>query len=92
MVLLNRMKKENITKVSRSNWCFTLTIVLSANQTILCIAMQYRLNSEVNNIHDLFFCFFVVGGLICVIGQIIFDVFKLTPGHVLRSPVQLFSE
>lgn len=26
---------------------------------------------------------FVVGGLICVIGQIMFDVFKLTPAHTL---------
>lgn len=26
---------------------------------------------------------FIVGGLICVIGQIMFDVFKLTPGHTL---------
>lgn len=30
-----------------------------------------------------FFWAFVVGGLICVIGQIMFDVFKLTPGHTL---------
>lgn len=26
---------------------------------------------------------FIVGGLICVIGQIMFDVFKLTPAHTL---------
>ncbi|GGM20024.1 stage V sporulation protein AE [Paraliobacillus quinghaiensis] len=26
---------------------------------------------------------FLVGGSICVIGQIMFDVFKLTPGHTL---------
>ncbi|MBM7622035.1 stage V sporulation protein AE [Bacillus tianshenii] len=30
-----------------------------------------------------FFWAFVVGGLICVIGQIMFDVFKLTPAHTL---------
>lgn len=30
-----------------------------------------------------FFWAFVVGGLICVLGQIMFDVFKLTPGHTL---------
>ncbi|MRH41849.1 stage V sporulation protein AE [Aquibacillus halophilus] len=30
-----------------------------------------------------FFWAFIVGGLICVIGQIMFDVFKLTPGHTL---------
>lgn len=30
-----------------------------------------------------FFWAFVIGGLICVIGQIMFDVFKLTPGHTL---------
>lgn len=31
----------------------------------------------------IFFWAFVVGGFICVIGQIMFDVFKLTPGHTL---------
>lgn len=31
----------------------------------------------------IFFWAFVVGGLICVIGQIMFDVFKLTPAHTL---------
>lgn len=31
----------------------------------------------------IFFWAFVIGGLICVIGQIMFDVFKLTPGHTL---------
>jgi len=31
----------------------------------------------------IFFWAFVVGGIICVIGQIMFDVFKLTPGHTL---------
>ncbi len=30
-----------------------------------------------------FFWAFVVGGLICVIGQIMLDVFKLTPAHML---------
>ncbi|WP_226034541.1 stage V sporulation protein AE [Aquibacillus saliphilus] len=34
-----------------------------------------------------FFWAFVVGGLICVIGQIMFDVFKLTPGHTLTTLV-----
>ncbi|MYL32677.1 stage V sporulation protein AE [Pontibacillus yanchengensis] len=28
---------------------------------------------------------FVVGGGICVIGQILFDIFKLTPAHVMSS-------
>lgn len=28
---------------------------------------------------------FIVGGLICVIGQILMDVFKLTPAHVMSS-------
>lgn len=28
---------------------------------------------------------FVVGGAICVIGQILLDVFKLTPAHVMAS-------
>lgn len=35
----------------------------------------------------MFFWAFVVGGLICVIGQIMFDVFKLTPGHTLSALV-----
>ncbi|MCT2534353.1 stage V sporulation protein AE [Aquibacillus koreensis] len=30
---------------------------------------------------------FIVGGIICVIGQIMFDVFKLTPGHTLSTLV-----
>jgi stage V sporulation protein AE len=33
----------------------------------------------------IFFWAFVVGGLICVIGQIMFDVFKLTPAHTLSA-------
>lgn len=35
----------------------------------------------------IYFWAFVVGGLICVIGQIMFDVFKLTPAHTLSSLV-----
>jgi stage V sporulation protein AE len=35
----------------------------------------------------MFFWAFVVGGLICVIGQIMLDVFKLTPGHTLSTLV-----
>lgn len=31
----------------------------------------------------MFFWSFVIGGLICVIGQLLFDVFKLTPAHTL---------
>ncbi|MDP4170586.1 MAG: stage V sporulation protein AE [Bacillota bacterium] len=31
----------------------------------------------------MFFWSFVVGGIICVIGQLLFDVAKLTPGHTL---------
>ncbi|WP_138415160.1 stage V sporulation protein AE [Aquibacillus sediminis] len=30
---------------------------------------------------------FLVGGLICVIGQIMLDIFKLTPGHTLTTLV-----
>lgn len=43
--------------------------------------MQSLLKWEV--INDDFFWAFVVGGIICVIGQIMFDVFKLTPAHTL---------
>ncbi|GGB53589.1 stage V sporulation protein AE [Virgibacillus dakarensis] len=31
----------------------------------------------------IFFWAFVIGGAICVIGQIMLDVFKLSPGHTL---------
>lgn len=31
----------------------------------------------------MFFWAFVIGGLICVVGQLLFDVAKLTPGHTL---------
>ncbi|MFC3884439.1 stage V sporulation protein AE [Bacillus songklensis] len=34
-----------------------------------------------------FFWAFVVGGLICVIGQLLLDVFKLTPAHMLAGLV-----
>jgi stage V sporulation protein AE len=30
---------------------------------------------------------FIIGGAICVIGQICFDVFKLTPAHTMTSLV-----
>jgi stage V sporulation protein AE len=30
---------------------------------------------------------FVIGGAICVLGQIMFDVFKLTPAHTMTSLV-----
>lgn len=35
----------------------------------------------------IFFWAFVIGGIICVIGQIMFDVFKLTPAHTLTTLV-----
>src|SRR5699024_10506543 len=35
----------------------------------------------------IFFWAFVVGGIICVIGQIMFDVFKLSPAHTLTTLV-----
>ncbi|RDW18395.1 stage V sporulation protein AE [Oceanobacillus arenosus] len=35
----------------------------------------------------IFFWAFVIGGLICVIGQIMFDVFKLSPAHTLTTLV-----
>lgn len=35
----------------------------------------------------IFFWAFVVGGLICVVGQIMFDVFKLTPAHTMSTLV-----
>ena len=35
----------------------------------------------------MFFWSFVIGGLICVIGQLMFDVAKLTPAHTLSTLV-----
>ncbi|MBT2756324.1 stage V sporulation protein AE [Mesobacillus foraminis] len=35
----------------------------------------------------MFFWAFVVGGLICVIGQLMFDVVKMTPGHTMSTLV-----
>ena len=35
----------------------------------------------------IFFWAFVIVGLVCVIGQIMFDVFKLTPAHTLSTLV-----
>lgn len=32
---------------------------------------------------------FVIGGLICVLGQILFDVFRLTPAHTMSLLVVL---
>lgn len=37
----------------------------------------------------IFFWAFVVGGLICVIGQLMMDIWKLTPAHTLTSLVVL---
>lgn len=37
----------------------------------------------------IYFWAFVVGGAICVLGQIMFDVFKLTPGHTMSTLVVL---
>jgi len=34
---------------------------------------------------------FIVGGLICVVGQLLFDVAKLTPGHTLSLMVVIGS-
>jgi stage V sporulation protein AE len=37
----------------------------------------------------MFFWAFVIGGLFCVIGQLLFDVAKLTPGHTMSLFVVL---
>lgn len=39
----------------------------------------------------MFFWAFVIGGAICVVGQIFFDVFKLTPGHTMSALVVIGS-
>jgi stage V sporulation protein AE len=36
-----------------------------------------------------FFWAFIIGGAICVLGQIMFDVFKLTPAHTMAILVVL---
>ena len=38
---------------------------------------------------QIYFWAFVVGGLICVIGQLLFDVAKLTPAHTMSTLVVL---
>jgi stage V sporulation protein AE len=38
---------------------------------------------------QIYFWAFVVGGLICVIGQLLFDVVKLTPAHTMSTLVVL---
>lgn len=35
----------------------------------------------------IFFWSFIIGGLICVLGQIMMDVFKLTPAHTMSTLV-----
>ncbi|QQZ08175.1 stage V sporulation protein AE [Heyndrickxia vini] len=35
----------------------------------------------------MFFWAFIIGGIICLIGQLLFDVAKLTPGHTLSLMV-----
>lgn len=37
----------------------------------------------------IFFWSFVIGGIICVIGQLMFDILKLTPAHTLTTFVIL---
>jgi stage V sporulation protein AE len=37
----------------------------------------------------MFFWAFIIGGIICVIGQLLFDVAKLTPGHTLSLLVAI---
>lgn len=37
----------------------------------------------------MFLSAFIVGGVICVIGQLFFDVLKLTPGHTLSILVSV---
>ena len=54
------------------------------NNSIPCIAHAVSIESGGDG-YMIFFWAFVVGGLICVIGQIMFDVFKLTPAHTLNN-------
>lgn len=35
----------------------------------------------------IYFWAFIIGGLICVVGQLMFDILKLTPGHTLSTLV-----
>jgi stage V sporulation protein AE len=41
------------------------------------------ISMEVSSNMPIYFWAFVVGGLICVVGQLLFDVAKLSPGHTL---------
>jgi stage V sporulation protein AE len=57
------------------------------------LLQNYCVNRKMNNLLfyekggigmlPMFFWAFVVGGLICVVGQLMFDVAKLTPAHTL---------
>lgn len=49
--------------------------------------VRNRHTKEVIGMLPMFFWAFVVGGIICVIGQLLFDVGKLTPGHTLSLMV-----
>jgi len=54
--------------------------------------MQYQLRFKrgVNYMEKIIWAF-VVGGFICVIGQIMMDVFKLTPAHTMSTLVVIGS-
>src|SRR5690606_10936717 len=56
-------------------------------ESIPCIAHAVAIQSGKEGTGMIFFWAFVVGGLICVIGQLLIDVFKLTPAHTTSTLV-----
>lgn len=58
----------------------TFPILLDENGDIADMYQAITIPTQVGKTYEYAF---VIGGLICVIGQLLFDVAKLTPGHTL---------
>ena len=88
--LLNEMKKGKYQKILLVATGALLSPFLCSKKIVfLALHMPLQLNifngKERSNMLAMFFWAFVVGGLICVVGQLLFDVAKLTPGHTLST-------
>ncbi len=85
--LLNRMKKGEIKRMLVvATGALLSPLTFQQNETIPCIAHAVSIEYGGQQCM-IFFWAFVIGGFICVIGQIMFDVFKLTPAHTLSTLV-----
>ena len=87
--LLNEMRKGKYQKILVvATGRFYFLFLYSKRIVFLVLHMQLPLNILMEGAKlmlAMFFWAFVVGGLICVIGQLLFDVAKLTPGHTLST-------